>query len=344
MPCTGCEMKLSNLVLLSLCSTCLISSAYSTEIYKNPAIFGVDLTGGLFRGSANDSGFAIAESERASAATPSGSLLKVDPKGEFGGAIAINYQFAHSPNKVGIYYGRIDTESSKASSGLFGPTKIPSDWGVDEAAEVRSNIDFDVDIFRFTFGQIFQGGCHSTIMPQLGFAYLRVQNDQTTIYSGEDVDPLGSIISIEEKSSFKGFGPAFAIDIDYKIHSGFSIFGNFVYAGLIGDTKASYTALSEDTDDTSTSVEIETKKLIVSLLQTEMGLAYLFDSPNYAIKFMLGYSVASSLGSESKGDFVDDVNESKFITSIKNVGFQGPFARLAFNFQPPAHLAHLLNS
>lgn len=325
------KMTLSKIALFGLCISGLISSAIASPRYTNSANVGIELTGGWFKGAVNDSGYGIAALNLVDI-PPSGTFLKADTDTDFGGAVALTYGFAASPYTIALTYWKVDSDATDEAAGNIGITLTPATWGVDFATNASSHVNYSNDLVRLALGATFHPDCNATIMPQLGASYLRVKNDQGTFYSGAGVGP-NTIIYIDEKSVFKGFGPSFSLDVDYKVGSGFSVFGDFIYSALIGDIVSSYSASQSNGALVPANIDTESKDMIVSLLHTEVGLAYLFDAKAYAGKLMIGYSAVAQLGaSENNANFSDDVSDSKFSDNITNVGFQGPFARVTFNF------------
>ena len=263
---------------------------------------------------------------------PSGSLLRLVPENKFNGAVALSYDFPSSPFALALTWCRVHTDKDDSASGFIGITEAPANYEYDFAANATSSLDYDNDIVTLALGATFYPHCAVKLTPQLGVTYLRIKDDQTTTYSGNTVT-AGTIVTIEQDSSFKGFGPSLGFDLDYLIYNNFSLFGKFLYSALAGDIDASYSASQSGTTVESTNVNIDSNHQILSLIQTELGLAYHFMCVDYKSEISVGYAFAKIFGgAENNAYFSDDVSDSLFITNTTDLGFQGPFIRFFVNF------------
>lgn len=326
------EFKLSKLAALSLCLTSFLAIPVANAAYNNPGVVRIDLTGGWFGDSVYDGGYGIL-APTSTTSLPSGEFLKVESHRDFAGGLGLTYFFPASPYSINLSYWGIHDDSSDGASGFIGVTKAPADWGIDFAGGASSEVDLKNDFLKLAFAVTMNPVCNFRVTPQVGVAYLRIKNDQTTFYSGDGVTPAGAVIAINENSSFRGVGPTFGINLDYGLKCGFGIFGDFNFSALVGNLKSSYAASHSGSPTINTTVSTETDDNIVNLFQTEVGLSYLFQVKHYPGKIMLGYAVAKALSaSENNSHFIDDVNDSKYMTSVTDVGFQGPFARISLAF------------
>jgi hypothetical protein len=318
-------------LVLGLCVSAMSSVTFAQQAVCNPASIGVELTGGWFQGMAHNTGYGI-NAANAVDLPPAGALLRVNPKYEFDGAIALSYDFAASPFSLVFTWWRDHSSKTSNATGVIGVTNTPATWGVDFAAAASSNLALDFDILTLNLAATFYPHCATKLTPQIGIGYIRNKNDQVSTYAGRDI-VANSVINVTEDSSFKGWGPTFGINVDYLLCNDFSLFGKFLYAAFLGDINADYNPVQSGAVSRATNVDISSNKQIVNLFQSELGLSYHFDCFCYKSELMLGYVFAKFFGGgENNAFFGDDVSDSLFSTSNADVGFQGPFLRIAVDF------------
>lgn len=325
-------MKRENFYKAVVLSLCCAGTAYAhAPMPVNPDRIGVELTGGWFRGMAADTDFGI-QAQNTTDLPPSGSLLRVTPDTKFGGEIGLYYDFGASPYTVGLTWWRAHSNSDDSAAGSIGLTQLPATWAVDFAAATNSTLEYENDVVSLLLGASFRPHCAWSVAPQLGISYLRIKNDQTTTYTGNDVG-ASSLITLNENSSFKGYGPSFGVNLDYTVVEHFSVFGKFLYSAFLGNIDANYNPVQTGATSRSANVDISNDKQIVNLIQTELGLAYHFMCVDYDSQILLGYAFAKIFGgSENNAYFGDDVADSLFTSSTTDLGFQGPFVRFTINF------------
>lgn len=325
------EKNLYKILALGLCASPLFSTAYAEAARCNPASIGVELTGGWFRGMTNDAGYAI-QAENSDDTPPSGSLLRVTPNNKFDGAIALSYDFPSSPFTLALTWWQVHSDKDTSASGSIGITRTPATWNLDFATTTTSSLDYKNDILTLALGATFYLDCPVKFTPQLGVSYLRIKNDQTTTYAGDPIT-AGTLVTVDEDSSFKGYGPSFGFDLDYLLIDSFSLFGKFLYSAFLGDIHANYNPVQSGTINLSSNIDMDSDHQIVNLIQTELGFSYHFTCVDYKSQILVGYAFTKIFGgSENNAYFGDDVSDSLFITSSTDLGFQGPFARFTVNF------------
>jgi hypothetical protein len=326
------KIKLANYLLYGVgLSSILVTNCFATV--NQQATVELSLTAAGFRPVTENGGFAITAAD-AVTRPPSGEFIKVDPNTEFGGAIGLTYHFPCSPYLVSLSYWRAHFDSDRSASGNIAITDVPANYGLVNASNATSEIDFNNDLVSLLLGAMYSPDGHFTITPKVGLSYLRVKDNESTRYVGLNI-PAGASVLIEEPSIFRGIGPSVGADLDYSFGHCFSIFSTFMYSAIVGDIDSHYTANPIGLAARNyVDVNIKTEKTIVNLFQSELGLAYLFTcNPIYSGKVMVGYSLAKAFGtSENNDNFVDDINTSKFVSGISNTGFHGFFGRVNFNF------------
>lgn len=324
-------MKNLHLVKLLALSTALSSAPLYAAMLMNPAnTLELGLTGGDFLAMTNNGGYAISANDLVSN-PPTGDLLKIDPTDKFGAAAYLAYRCGNTPYSYTLSYWYARSNITDVTTGNIAVTSAPATYGIDFATGVSSNENFRNDIGNLALGATYQFDGNFTVTPKIGVTYMHVRNNQTSQFAGSGV-PAGAILTVDEPSHFKGFGPSIGADLDYGFGCNFSIFANLAYSALVGDIHAQYAALVSDGSQTATTIDMTTKNTIVGLLQSEIGLSYFFNTSFYAGKGSIGWVMAKAAGtSDNNAQFGDDVGDSNFFSAITNTGFQGPFARLVFN-------------
>lgn len=325
------DRNLYKILVLGLCASPLFSTAYADTERCNPASIGVELTGGWFRGITDNPGYGV-QAQTASA-TPiiSGSLLRAIPNNEFNGALALSYDFPASPFTLGLTWWHVDSDKDNSATGNIGVTRTPATWNYNFAGAATSSLDYKNDILTLALGATFYLDCPVKITPQLGVSYLHTKNEQTTTYAGQNI-ATGSLVTIDEGSFFRGYGPSFGFDLDYLLFDCFSLFGKFLYSAFLGNIHANYNAVQTGNTLLTTDVNISTEHQILNLIQTELGFSYHFTCVNYKSQILIGYAFAKIFGGSENAYFSDDVSAFMLTTNTTDLGFQGPFARFSIDF------------
>lgn len=349
-------MANKNLTLFSLFGICLggFLSASVNAQHNNPASIGIELTGGWFREMVNNGGYGLSSPGTVDfndvTFFQEGSLLDVDPKGEFGGAIQISYYFPCSPYALAFTYWGLHTDSSRAQ---MGPTQSDVNQifafglGTSDYAGGISEVNFHNDFFNLSLGATFHPDPCFSFTPAIGVSYLHIKNNQNSTYyfPATAFPPL----AYDLKSTFHGLGTSFGASLDYKFINRISFFGSLTYNALVGNISARRQSVLPLTGNPvndpilqaefSADAELRSRNRIVSLIQSELGLSYLF-CPKYSGEFKLGYAIQNAFGASERGIFLGDgispdlpaPFEASFQSFMSDVGFQGPFARFSAEF------------
>lgn len=326
-----------NKLLISLLLTASSSTVFAMpyDPINHPALLEIALTGGGFVAGEQDMGYGIQLDAISASGKPTGSIVNADPSYRFGGEILLGYYFGDSSINVdGSYFGTHHTIDDSAT-GAITTSLVPPDFvgGSQIATDATSDYHFRYDFANLELGSLTRVGLNGLIInPQLGLSYAHVQSSQSVTYAGGDV-PAGSFVSAYQSATFNGVGPSFNIDLNYVICQPITLLGNFRYSGLIGKVDSNYSALASGVINDNVAVELTSRRSVVSLIQTELAVAYDFNwADAFCGNIALGYQVTQFFGTGQKFGFTDDVSDAQFSNSALDSNVHGWFLRLTMDF------------
>lgn len=123
----------------------------------------------------------------------------------------------------------------------------------------------------------------------------------------------------------------------YEILSGFSALANFQYSPLLGEIKGKYTATRTaplTAINTNMDVGFKTKSMIISHLQSELGVGYSMAFNKHTTgHFTLAYRFVKIIGARETNLYIDTLGSANSNNSLTNSVLHGLFLCMAFKYQ-----------
>lgn len=311
----------------------------------------IALTGGWFVADGTDTAYAIQRTDDPNLThfVPTGSLVKISPKYKLLGGLDLNYQSDCCYNWGGSYSWYHHTSNDSVTGGTatrpnIGPVLMPNSvlFRPGNFQFASSNFKFQYDFANIELGSNF---CMITdcliVNPKVGLSYARIRADQTTTYSQltDDGDYDDTVTML---SRYKGFGPSIGADVNYLFCDNFALFGNFRYSALVGSLNGEWSNVLFDPDDNAVpdylgNVPFHSKRHLVKLCQSELGLGYTFDWCGFCGGIKVGYQLMQALDCVDRITLLSDFNAgdaggSALIENLRNARIHGPFIRITAKF------------
>ena len=219
-------------------------------------------------------------------------------------------------------YESKDNDSTNSQGNSFYSYDDKNDYGYYTAdAEYKhkvNSIDIDIATTKIVSNNLnlqFSGG----------LKYANYERDINVTYYGNDFDNTGNVTSV--KSKFRGFGPKAGIEADYKIISGFSVYGGASITIIAGTSEVQM----QDYDS-----EINLKdNLVTPIVSGDFGVKWskenIIKNSDFAIK--VGYRVENwqSVVNNATRD-ADDAHYNTIIADNEDLSFSGAYLRTTFSF------------
>lgn len=346
-------MRIKFLASLLLAAASSSVFAMPSDPVKHTGVLEVALTGGGFTVGTQDTAYGLYTNNLELLSQPIGEVLKIDPKFKFGGSVLVGYFFPCSSINVDASYFGTRNRVTQNDQGLISINLGLPGWvgeeGNNTASAAYTTYHYNYDLANIELGSLTRIDSNGLIInPKAGLSYAQLKSNQYVKYTGEGVDLSfaagqfpGNEYSHELNSRFTGFGPSIGFDLNYTVCNPFHLISSFRYNALVGNILFNYFA--NETANTSGNdpipeydISSKTRKMLVSLIQAELGISYDFDWINaFCGNLAVGYQLSKAFDSGEKLSLPDNVTNNQhgyFIQSITNANIHGWFLRLTMDF------------
>lgn len=234
--------------------------------------------------------------------SPNWSILEINPGYHWGFEVGTRASFSGCFDmNVDVNWERIRTkdtasfETSSAAGFLVGPLfDVGPDAPLYKIASGR--VDTHFDQINLNFGKYMGFGCNLRTNFYGGVAFARIHQNLRTSYS----NVAGTIVrTVESPSTYRGVGPQFGIDYDYRLVGDFYVSGFTSGTLLMGQLNNSTTyqsftpelAVLEIAQPNVQTISVPNRNQVVPGCEQKLGVAYEVCFNNMRISLGIGYQV-----------------------------------------------------